>query len=118
MPRRTASGRRRPRSMAGSETREPVEPGPTAEPRSAVPLPFWVTNRAVPVLMVVREVFEVPALFEPFRRIRQRVGSATGSGLGLSIVRSVALAHDGEVTAAPREGGGLVVSVTLPGSKN
>jgi signal transduction histidine kinase len=37
--------------------------------------------------------------------------------LGLSIVRSVARAHSGEVAAAPRsaaEGGGLVVTVTLP----
>jgi signal transduction histidine kinase len=62
--------------------------------------------------------YEVPALFEPFRRIRHRVGSARGSGLGLSIVRSVALAHGGAAVAAPREGGGLVVRVTLPGAKN
>jgi signal transduction histidine kinase len=60
--------------------------------------------------------YEVPALFEPFRRIRQRIGSATGSGLGLSIVRSVALAHGGEAVAEPRVGGGLVVRVTLPGA--
>jgi len=58
--------------------------------------------------------YEVPGLFEPFRRIRDRVGSARGTGLGLSIVRSVALAHDGAATAAPRDGGGLVVRVTLP----
>jgi signal transduction histidine kinase len=61
--------------------------------------------------------YEVPGLFEPFRRIRDRVGSARGTGLGLSIVRSVALAHDGAATAAPREGGGLVVRVTLPAAK-
>jgi signal transduction histidine kinase len=62
--------------------------------------------------------YEVPALFEPFRRIRDRVGSAKGTGLGLSIVRSVAQAHGGAATAAPRDGGGLVVRVTLPGIKN
>jgi len=61
--------------------------------------------------------YEVPGLFEPFRRIRDRVGSARGTGLGLSIVRSVALAHDGAATAAPRDGGGLVVRVTLPRTK-
>jgi signal transduction histidine kinase len=33
----------------------------------------------------------------------------------LSIVRAVAHAHGGEVHAEPREGGGLVVTVTLPG---
>jgi signal transduction histidine kinase len=55
---------------------------------------------------------EVPALFDPFHR-RARV-AADGAGLGLSIVRSVAHAHGGEVTAAARPEGGLVVVVTLP----
>jgi signal transduction histidine kinase len=55
---------------------------------------------------------EVAGLFEPFRRLRDRVGP--GTGLGLSIVRSVARAHGGDVTASPRAGGGLVVRVTLP----
>jgi signal transduction histidine kinase len=54
---------------------------------------------------------EVPALFEPFHRPAGCGGSA---GLGLSIVRSVAKAHGGRVSAAPRDGGGLVVEVTLP----
>jgi signal transduction histidine kinase len=54
---------------------------------------------------------EVPALFEPFHRLTTRVDAA---GLGLSIVRSVARAHGGRVSAAPRDGGGLVVEVTLP----
>jgi signal transduction histidine kinase len=62
---------------------------------------------------VVR-AYEVPALFEPFRRLTDRVGSARGTGLGLSIVRSVARAHGGDVHATPRDGGGLVVQVTLP----
>ncbi|WP_318306362.1 sensor histidine kinase [Amycolatopsis solani] len=55
---------------------------------------------------------EVPALFDPFHR-RARV-AAEGAGLGLSIVRSVAHAHGGEVTARAREEGGLVVVVSLP----
>jgi signal transduction histidine kinase len=58
--------------------------------------------------------YEIPGLFEPFRRLRERTGSAGGVGLGLSIVRAVARAHGGEVSALPREGGGLVVTVTLP----
>lgn len=62
--------------------------------------------------------YEVPGLFEPFRRLRDRVGSANGTGLGLSIVRSVAHAHGGTVAALPRQGGGLVVYVTLPAKKN
>lgn len=55
----------------------------------------------------------VPGLFEPFRRLRDRVGTA-GSGLGLSIVQSVAKAHQGSVQARPNGGGGLVVGVNLP----
>ncbi len=66
--------------------------------------------------------YEVPALFEPFRRLpaTERLADSTtistsrGAGLGLSIVRSVAQAHGGEVSAAPREDGGLTVRVRLP----
>ncbi|REE96870.1 sensor histidine kinase [Thermomonospora umbrina] len=59
--------------------------------------------------------YEIPALFEPFRRMdADRLVTAKGAGLGLSIVRSVARAHGGDVTARPHEGGGLRVTVTLP----
>ncbi|MBX6766757.1 MAG: HAMP domain-containing histidine kinase, partial [Actinomadura rubrobrunea] len=59
--------------------------------------------------------YEVDRLFEPFRRLNaDRVESAKGAGLGLSIVRSVVLAHRGMVYAAPRAGGGLIVTVRLP----
>jgi signal transduction histidine kinase len=60
--------------------------------------------------------YDIPGLFEPFRRLGvERLVTAKGAGLGLSIVRSVARAHGGEATARPREGGGLIVSVVLPG---
>lgn len=59
--------------------------------------------------------YEIPALFEPFRRLdTDRLITAKGTGLGLSIVLSIARAHDGEVTARAREEGGLTVTVTLP----
>ncbi|MCC0095463.1 MULTISPECIES: HAMP domain-containing sensor histidine kinase [Streptomyces] len=59
--------------------------------------------------------YEVDNLFEPFRRLRtERTGSDKGVGLGLSIARSVARAHGGRISATPREGGGLVMRVTLP----
>jgi signal transduction histidine kinase len=59
--------------------------------------------------------YEIDNLFEPFRRLRtERTGSDKGVGLGLSIARSVARAHDGRIIAEPREGGGLVMRVTLP----
>jgi signal transduction histidine kinase len=64
--------------------------------------------------------YEIPSLFEPFRRLGTDRLSATspGAGLGLSIVQAVARAHGGEVHAEPRDGGGLVVTVTLPGSNS
>ncbi|MFK8907330.1 sensor histidine kinase [Streptomyces sp. YS-3] len=59
--------------------------------------------------------YEIDNLFEPFRRLRtERTGSDKGVGLGLSIARSVARAHGGRIIAEPREGGGLVMRVTLP----
>ncbi|MFE5814897.1 sensor histidine kinase [Streptomyces sp. NPDC056479] len=59
--------------------------------------------------------YEIDNLFEPFRRLRtERTGSDKGVGLGLSIVRSVVRAHGGHIAAQPREGGGLVMRVTLP----
>jgi signal transduction histidine kinase len=61
--------------------------------------------------------YEVPGLFEPFHRLgADRLATAPGAGLGLSIVRAVARAHGGDVRAEPRDGGGLVVTVTLPAS--
>ena len=60
--------------------------------------------------------YEIPGLFEPFRRYprRQAGGGPAGAGLGLSIVRAIVTAHGGEVTAAPNPGGGLIVTVALP----
>ncbi|HIY42420.1 MAG TPA: HAMP domain-containing protein [Candidatus Nocardiopsis merdipullorum] len=59
--------------------------------------------------------YEIEGLFEPFRRSTgDRLDSGRSAGLGLSIVRSVVQAHEGVVTAWPRAGGGLVVTVCLP----
>lgn len=57
----------------------------------------------------------VETLFEPFQRGRAGQRSrGPGYGLGLTIVRSVALAHDGSVTADAPPDGGLIVTVRLP----
>jgi signal transduction histidine kinase len=56
---------------------------------------------------------EVDSLFEPFRRLPS-VSSGRGAGLGLSIVDSVARAHDGDVRAHARRDGGLAVHVRIP----
>jgi signal transduction histidine kinase len=57
-----------------------------------------------------------PLLFEPFRRLCDPAAGPAGAGLGLSIVRSVAIAHQGDVIARARPAGGLDVSVLLPGN--
>jgi signal transduction histidine kinase len=57
----------------------------------------------------------VPGLFEPFRRLdRERTASRDGAGLGLSIVRSIALAHHGAVHGEANQGGGMRITVQLP----
>jgi signal transduction histidine kinase len=59
--------------------------------------------------------YEVDSLFKPFYRLgAERLVGGKGAGLGLSIVRSVAEAHNGTVTATPRQGGGLEIKVRLP----
>jgi signal transduction histidine kinase len=55
---------------------------------------------------------EASELFRPFYRVAGRTGR--GHGLGLAIVRSVAVAHGGRCEAQPRPGGGLTVVLTFP----
>ncbi|GAA2872086.1 HAMP domain-containing sensor histidine kinase [Streptosporangium fragile] len=83
---------------------------------------LWVRTGMVEGALIVQvantgphvPAYEVNSLFEPFRRLNaDRVDSSKGAGLGLSIVRAVVRAHGGNVTAVPRDGGGLVVTVRL-----
>lgn len=56
-------------------------------------------------------------LREPFLRGRGRVserGVTRGHGLGLALVSRIARVHRGTLDLAPRDGGGLIVTVTLP----
>lgn len=55
---------------------------------------------------------QVTDIMQPFRRAAGETGP--GYGLGMTIVQSVAKAHDGSVEVAPRPGGGLDVTVQLP----
>jgi two-component system sensor histidine kinase SenX3 len=58
---------------------------------------------------------EVGRIFEPFYRIDTRLRSKScGAGLGLAIVRHLALAHKGEVYVESEEGVGSRFSVRLP----
>jgi signal transduction histidine kinase len=60
---------------------------------------------------------QVDRLLEPFQRLgAQRTSSGhEGHGLGLSIVRAIASAHDASLTVLPQAGGGLAVTVSFPG---
>jgi signal transduction histidine kinase len=54
---------------------------------------------------------ELPGLFEPFRRLKARTGAEDGVGLGLSIIRSVATAHQATVAARSQPTGGLGIRI-------
>jgi signal transduction histidine kinase len=54
-------------------------------------------------------------LLEPFQRLGDRTAHDDGHhGIGLSIIRAIAIAHDATLTAHPRPEGGLVVEVGFP----
>ncbi|WP_051381416.1 ATP-binding protein [Paraburkholderia mimosarum] len=58
---------------------------------------------------------ELEAVFEPFYRIEpSRNRDTGGSGLGLTIARSIARAHGGDLTLRNRPAGGLEAVVRLP----
>jgi signal transduction histidine kinase len=53
-------------------------------------------------------------LFEPFQRLGGRAAAADGHhGLGLSIVRAIAVAHDATIDTVPQAAGGLAVTVSF-----
>ncbi len=55
---------------------------------------------------------QVERLFEPFQRLGRTAGGGH-HGLGLSIVRAIADAHDAVIGARARPGGGLVIEVAF-----
>jgi len=58
---------------------------------------------------------EVEKIFDRFHRAPQaRQRDSRGSGLGLSIARSIALAHGGDIKAESEPGSGTTFTVTLP----
>jgi signal transduction histidine kinase len=58
---------------------------------------------------------QVDRLFEPFQRLGDRTFQSDGHhGLGLSIVRAIAAAHDATLTVSARPEGGLAVEVSFP----
>lgn len=57
---------------------------------------------------------DLPHIFEKFYRARQGNQHAHGSGLGLSIARSIVQAHRGQLWAESTEGTGATISFRLP----
>jgi signal transduction histidine kinase len=58
---------------------------------------------------------ELERVFTPFFRLEEsRNKSSGGVGLGLSVARSTARAHGGDITLANRAQGGLAATLTLP----
>ena len=53
-------------------------------------------------------------IFEPFYRLPGHAEHAGGVGLGLSLVRQIAMRHGGEVRCEARDGGGSCFVITLP----
>lgn len=58
---------------------------------------------------------QVASLAQPFRRLGgDRTGSASGGGLGLSIIEAIAAAHNGTLDLQALPEGGLQVVIALP----
>ena len=83
----------------------------------------WVTTTVHPnsVVLTVENTGQtltppvVATLVEPFQRGTERIRTDhEGVGLGLTIVKSITQAHNGNLTLTPRNAGGLSVTVQLP----
>jgi signal transduction histidine kinase len=62
----------------------------------------------------------LPRVFDRFYKVdpsRTSTGSASGSGLGLSIVRTIVEQHGGKITASNAAGGGAMFEIRLPKSE-
>jgi signal transduction histidine kinase len=58
---------------------------------------------------------ELDRLFQPFQQLgHERIRHGDGHGLGLAIVRAIAVAHKATVTATARPAGGLDIAVSFP----
>ena len=70
---------------------------------------FWVADRGPGIRVEDRD-----RIFEPFYRRRVGDTDIAGAGLGLSIAKGIAEAQGGQLTFAPRDGGGSVFTLSVP----
>jgi two-component system, sensor histidine kinase LadS len=87
-------------------------------PGSAVELHLQRRSDGAVVLAVCDEgpgiaADDLPRLFDKFYR-SERVGSVTGSGLGLYIAQRIARLHDGEIQVRKAPNGGACFEIVLP----
>jgi signal transduction histidine kinase len=57
---------------------------------------------------------EVDRLFQPFQRLDPDRIHRNGHGLGLSVVRAIAIAHGATITARPDPDGGITIEIDFP----
>ena len=92
------------------------------EPAGAVEVATWTSGRQANLRISNTGPTVAPAdldrLFEPFQRADgARASTASGLGLGLSIVRAIADAHGATIAAGARDGGGLSIDVAFPAAR-
>ena len=57
---------------------------------------------------------DIPRIFDKFYRVKGKTRGITGSGLGLSVAKSIVEAHRGTISVTSEEQKGSIFSVTLP----
>jgi two-component system sensor histidine kinase KdpD len=69
---------------------------------------IWVLDRGIGI-----PENDLERVFDKFYRV-QRPNQVTGTGLGLAICKGIVEAQGGRIWAANREGGGTIISITVP----
>ncbi|MEU6552496.1 HAMP domain-containing sensor histidine kinase [Streptomyces sp. NPDC046915] len=93
-------------NLVGNALRHNI-PGGTVEIETSDAGRLTVGNTGAPI-----PATEIDRLFQPFQRLgTERTDPTDGHGLGLAIVAAIAQAHRAALTARPRPGGGLRVTV-------
>jgi signal transduction histidine kinase len=72
-------------------------------------LHFWVRDTGEGISLT-----DQTRIFDRFARAANRKRRSEGAGLGLSIVKSIAEAHDGEVTVSSQLGQGSTFAIVIP----
>jgi two-component system, OmpR family, sensor histidine kinase VanS len=94
--------------------RHNITPGARRSARAATPPPSRCGSRTPGRGFSADAVAQ---LAEPFLRGAGRTARGDGYGLGLALVSRIATLHDGTLALAPRDGGELIATVTLPGGR-